>query len=362
MEDIVENTGRGRPTRTTGKIDPKTGLRAANADGLSELLRVIHLTGTAFIDAELSAPWAVETPPPTAIAARLAPGAGRIIPYHLVTEGACFVTLTGCKPLRLEASQVVLFPQGDVHVVSSTPGLKPLQITTEAVVKLTRPDAIAAVHYGGDGARTRLICGFFACDEVLSEQLLARLPKLMHCKVAADGAAGLLSRSLRPTGAALQLGAAAVLGKLSELLFVDAIRSYVESQPTDQGWLAALKDRYVSRGLALIYGRPYDPWTIERLAGQVGISKTALTDHFARCTGMAPMQYLSLWRLRLAADALRHTDRAIKLIADAAGFGSTAAFTRAFKREFAVSPASWRKKASVPKGNEAPRRLSTPQQ
>jgi len=180
--------------------------------------------------------------------------------------------------------------------------------------------------------------------------LIARLPKLMHCGVAADGAAGLLSRSLRPPGAASQLGAAAVLGKLSELLFVDAIRSYVESQPVHQGWPEGLKDRYVSRGLALIYGRPYDAWTIEALARQVGISRTALTDHFVRCTGMAPMQYLSAWRLRLAADALRHTDRAIKLIADAAGFGSTAAFTRAFKKEFAVSPALWRRRASVTRG------------
>lgn len=273
-----------RSSHRSEYIDPETGLRAGSADGLSELLRVIHLSGTAFIDAELTAPWAVETPPPSAIAARLAPGAGRIIPYHLVTEGACLVTLSGHKPLRVEASQVVMFPHGDVHVLSSTPRLKPLQITTEAVVKLTRPDAIAAVHYGGDGARTRLICGFFACDEVLSEQLLARLPKLMHCAVAADGAAGLLSRSLRPSGAASQLGAAAVLGKLSELLFVDAIRSYVESQPRHQGWLEGLKDRYVSRGLALIYGRPYDPWTIELLARQVGISRTALTDHFVRCT------------------------------------------------------------------------------
>jgi len=322
---------------------------------------VIHLSGTAFIDAELSAPWAVETPPPAAIAARLAPGAGRIIPYHLVTEGACFVTLAGQEPLRVEASQVVMFPRGDVHVLSSTPRPAPLQITTQAVVKLTRPDAIAAVRYGGDWARTRLICGFFACDEVLSEQLFARLPGLMHCAVAADGAAGLLSRSLRPAGVAAQLGAAAVLGKLSELLFVDAIRAYVESQDTQDAWLHGLRDRYVSGGLALIYGRPYHPWTVDVLARQIGISKTALTDHFVRCTGLAPMQYLSQWRLRLAADALRHTDKAIKLIADAAGFASTAAFTRAFKREFGVSPAHSRRSAHVEAGRTGPRNVAPPQ-
>jgi AraC-like DNA-binding protein len=312
-------------------------------DALSELLRVIRLSGTAFIDADLYAPWAVETPPPSAIATRLAPGAGRIIPYHLVTEGACHVTLKAHTPVELAAGQVIMFPHGDVHVLASMPGLTPLQITTDAVVKLTHPDSIARVRYGGNGARTRLICGFFACDEVLSEQLVARLPRLMHCKIGADSGAALLSRSVETSQAAVQLGLGAVLGKLSELLFVDAIRAYVASMSQHEGWLTGLRDRYVSRGLALMYGRPGDDWTVESLARTVGISRTALADHFVRCTGMAPMQYLSQWRLRVAADGLRHTDRAIKLISEAAGFGSTAAFTRAFRREFGVSPDQWRR-------------------
>lgn len=312
-------------------------------DALSELLRVIRLSGTAFIDADLHAPWAVETPPPSAIATRLAPGAGRIIPYHLITEGTCNVTLKAHTRVELAAGQVIMFPHGDVHILASMPGLAPLQITTDAVVKLTRPDSIARVRYGGNGARTRLICGFFACDEVLSEQLVARLPRLMHCKIGADSGAALLSRSVQTSQAAAQLGLGAVLGKLSELLFVDAIRAYVASMSQHERWLTGLRDRYVSRGLALMYGRPGDHWTVESLARTVGISRTALADHFVRCTGMAPMQYLSLWRLRVAADGLRHTDRAIKLIAEAAGFGSTAAFARAFRREFGVSPDRWRR-------------------
>jgi len=312
-------------------------------DALSELLRVIRLSGTAFIDAELSAPWAVETPPPSAIAVRLAPGASRIIPYHLVTQGACYVELKGQKPVELAAGQAILFPHGDVHVLSSRCGLAPLRITTDAVVKLTRPDSIATVRYGGGGATTRLICGFFACDEVLSGQLIERLPRLMHCKAGSYSAAALLPRSVQPPRGAVSLGLGAVLGKLSELLFVEAIGAYVESLPGQEGWLSGLKDRYVSHGLALIYGRPSAPWTLESLARTVGISRTALADHFVQCTGMSPMQYLSQWRLRVAADALGNTDRAVKLIAEDAGFGSTAAFTRAFNREFRISPARWRR-------------------
>lgn len=312
-------------------------------DALSELLRVIRLSGTAFIDAELTAPWAVETPPPSAIAARLAPGAERIIPYHLVVQGACYVQLKRQKPVELAAGHVVMFPHGDVHVLASTPGLRPLQITTDAVLKLTRPDSIASVRYGGEGAQTRLICGFFACDEILSEQLVARLPKLIHCQINADSAAALLPRSVRPSHTGATLGRGAVLGKLSELLFVDAIRAHVESLPEKEGWLTGLSDRYVSHGLALMYARPEAHWSLESLARAVGISRTALADHFLRCTGMTPTQYLTQWRMRVAADSLAHSDRAIKFVAESAGFQSTPAFTRAFKREFGDSPAKWRR-------------------
>ena len=122
-----------------------------------------------------------------------------------------------------------MFPHGDVHVLTSAPGLSPLLITTDDVVKLTRPDSIANVRYGGGGRPTRFICGFFACDDVLSAQLIARLPKLINCEIGADSAAALLLRSLQPSKAAARPGQAAALAKLSELLFVDAIQGYVES-------------------------------------------------------------------------------------------------------------------------------------
>ncbi|HVC31452.1 MAG TPA: AraC family transcriptional regulator [Steroidobacteraceae bacterium] len=328
-------------------------------DALSELLRVIRLTGTAFIDAELTAPWAIQTPPPSVLAARLAPGARKIIPYHLVSEGGCFIEVKGQPPIQVEAPEVVLFPHGDVHVLSSAPGLEPLQITTEAVIRLTRPDSIARARYGGNGTKTRLICGFFACEELLSGQLIQRLPHVMRCKLAADSSATLLLRSLAPTKGGASPGSGAVMGKLAELLFVDAVRLFVEDKSNDDGWLAGLRDRYASQAIALIYAKPDAPWTLGSLAKAVGLSRTALAEHFARCTGVPPMQFLAQWRLRLAAEALRHTDRPIKNVAENAGFSSTAAFTRAFGREFGASPASWRGKAGRGgAGRPATRRLN----
>lgn len=178
---------------------------------------------------------------------------------------------------------------------------------------------------------------------MLSEQLVARLPRVIQCHINADSAAALLPQWVKPSGTAAILGLGAVLGKLSELLFVDAIRTYVDSLLEKEDWLAGLKDRYVSHGLALIYARPGARWSLESLARTVGISRTALTDHFVRCTGVAPMQYLTQWCMRVAAVSLAHSDRAIKLVAEGAGFGSTPAFTRAFKREFGDSPAKWRR-------------------
>jgi AraC-like DNA-binding protein len=224
--------------------------------------------------------------------------------------------------------------------------MQPMQITTDAVSKLTRPDSIARVRYGGNGAKTRVICGFFACNELLSGQLIDRLPRLMRCKLGADSPATLLLRSLAPTKGTASPGSGAVLSKLSELLFVDAVRLFLQSASNRGDWLAGLSDRYASKAIGLIYANPTARWTLDSLAKAVGLSRTALAERFSRCTGMAPMQFLAQWRLRLAAETLKHTRQPIKQIAAAAGFSSTAAFTRAFGREFDLSPASWRRRES----------------
>jgi AraC-like DNA-binding protein len=321
-------------------------------DALSELLRVIRLSGAAFIDAELSAPWAIQTPPPSQLAERLAPGAEMVIPYHLVPEGGCFVQVSGEAAVAVAGGEVVMVPHGEPHVLSSQPGMQPMRITTDMTVQLAQPDSMARVRYGGGGVRTRLICGFFACDEALSGHLIRHLPRLVQCGVGASSAAALLERTVRDSRRNPAPGAGAVFGKLSELLFVDAIRAYLETRSGQHDWTAGLHDSTVSRALALIHQKPDASWTLESLARAVGMSRTALAEHFTRCTGSAPMQYLSQWRLRLAADSLGHTDRAIKVIAEAAGFGSVAAFTRAFKREFGLAPAKWRREAATRHGRK----------
>jgi AraC-like DNA-binding protein len=247
----------------------------------------------------------------------------------------------------------VAFPHGDVHMLASTPGLRPMEITTEAVTQLTRPDSIARVKYGGGGSNTRLICGFFACDSAVSQPLIERLPQLMKCPAGEPGTSALLPVHKGGSGKDAPPGTGAFLGKLAELMFIEGVQSYFAALSATEGWIAGFRDPYVSHALGLMYGRPGAEWTLLSLARQVGISRSALADRFVRCTGMAPMQCLAQWRLRRAADALTQTETAIKVIAEAAGYASTPAFTRAFKREFSCSPAAWRRSSHAAAGDGA---------
>ena len=315
-------------------------------DALSEILSGIRLSGSAFFDAELTAPWSVQTPTGAEIAKRLAPGAARIIPYHLIVEGACSLRLGDASPLTLDARDVVCFPHGDVHRLASSVDVKPT-IPTDAMVAMTRADEVTPVTHGGGGSTTRIICGFFACASALSDRIVTPLPRVLKFRAGNDSPAMLLPSAVREARSDGERGARpgthAVLCKLSELLFVEAVRSYVDTlDDSSSGWLVALKDRHVSAVLALMHGQPARPWTLETLAERIGASRSMLGERFARLMGQAPMQYLSQWRLHLAADALASSDSATKRIASDAGFGSTAAFSRAFKREFGVPPARHR--------------------
>ncbi|HTN49245.1 MAG TPA: AraC family transcriptional regulator [Burkholderiaceae bacterium] len=326
-------------------------------DALSEILSGIRLSGTAFIDAELSAPWSVQTPSAAAIARRLAPRAARIIPYHFIAEGTCSVRVLD-RTLGVAAQEVICFPHGDVHQIASSADVRPEPVTAEALIGLTRAEEVSRVQYGGGGITTRIVCGFFAFESELSDRIVAPLPSVLKFRVGADSAALLLPGAVRESRLRAahdaKPGTHAVLCKLSELLFVEAVRSYVETlEDPAAGWFAALKDRHVSAALALMHGRPERPWTLERLAASIGASRSTLADRFVRILGQAPMQYLSQWRLQLAADALAFSHRATKSIASDAGFGSPAAFSRAFKREFGASPARWRARTRRPRVQES---------
>lgn len=182
----------------------------------------------------------------------------------------------------------------------------------------------------------------------MAEPILTSLPRLLRVSLRGSGTAAWVQSSIQfsvAQSAARRPGSAMVLARLSEVLFAEAVRQYMDSLPKDQsGWLSALHDRYVGRALALLHDRATHPWTLDELSRDVGLSRSALGERFTALVGKPPMQYLTSWRIAIAASRLRRGEGSILRIATDVGYESEAAFSRAFKRECGLPPAAWRRK------------------
>lgn len=314
-------------------------------DAFSEVLSGVRLKGALFFSAELTAPWAYAAPSSREMALALAPGEPHLAIYHLVTDGVARAALHDGRALSLEPGDIVVFPHGDAHELSSAAGVPRLD-RTAVMTKILAHD-LTPMRAGGGGERTQFVCGFMACDRVLCGPILDGLPPMFKVNVRTDRAGHWLEGSLLhlvEEAASLRAGSDAMLAKVSEALFVDMLRRYVASLPEHQtGWLAGARDPIVSKSLALLHGRVSHPWTINELAEAVGVSRTALVDRFAKYLGEPPMAYLMRWRLQLAAEALTKTPRGVADIAADVGYESEAAFNRAFKRFFGTPPARFRR-------------------
>jgi AraC-like DNA-binding protein len=313
-------------------------------DAFSATLRVVRLVGAIFINARFTAPWCYQSQRADSIAATLEPGAERVIIYHLVTEGECFVEMAGEPPLRLTAGDVVVFPQGDAHRMTSAPGLEPASGSNLATVLARRPRQL---NYGGGGASTRLICGYMACDQRLADLLLAGLPKVVRVNVRGSNAGLWLESSVHYALAEARSprpGGSGVLAKLAEILFIEVLRLYMGEQQADRtGWLAGVNDRVVGGALRLMHTQPARAWTLEELAREAGTSRSVLAERFQSLLGSPPMQYLTQWRMLLASNLLCRGNASLARVAEQVGYRTDTAFSRAFRREFGAPPAAWRK-------------------
>ncbi len=318
-------------------------------DALSDVLRVVQLTGAVFLDGAFSVPWCLIGHADSGLCSAYLPPSERVVSFHLVTEGSCWAMLPNdrASAIQVDAGDVIVVPQGESHVLASSPGLSPVPTASLLGDQFeTMPGEVMTLAYGGGGAVTRMVCGFLAAQDILKNPLLSALPRLFKVSMRAPSASWLESslRFATEEAASTHAGSATVLAKLSELVFVEAVRRYVDTMPDDcKGWLAGLRDRFVARALALMHARPAHPWTVEDLAHRIGMSRSALAQRFTDLLGVPPMQYLAQWRLQLAAQQLRLTDRTLASVAEDVGYESEAAFNRAFKREFGMPPATWRR-------------------
>ena len=320
------------------------------ADVLSDVLRAVHLTGAVFFDFELSSPWVAEAPPSREIAATVMPGAQRVIEYHLMARGSGWAHAIGDEPVHLREGDLIVFPQGDAHVLSSAPGMRG---TPDVGMFVRRSTPLPLVYEMGGGGeeRARVVCCFLGCDERPFNPLLMALPRVIHLSARGPRAAAgwlgtLLNIAVTESGAA-RPGSENVLARLSELMFVEVIRHYLETLPqAGTGWLAGLRDPVVGRTLAAMHGDPAAAWTVEGLARLAGVSRSVFAERFTTMVGQPPMQYLALWRAQLASQLLTDGGQ-VAAVAATVGYESEAAFSRAFKKLVGRAPAAWRRETST---------------
>jgi len=315
-------------------------------DVLSEVLRIVRLDGALFFNAELSAPWCVSEPRSTALASQLSPEPGHLILYHFITEGRAFARLHGGQREDLVAGDVVIFPHGDAHLLGNGSPEKPLDALRMFDKNLTQ--GLKLARFGGGGEVTRLVCGYLVCEPRLSQIFLAGLPKILKVRITNEPADHWLENSIKFSVGEetnVEAGSSLVLAKLSEVLFVETLRRYINSLPADQtGWLAGARDPAIGQALALLHAEPAHGWTISNLSRRVGLSRTRLAERFQHFLQESPIAYLTKWRMKLGAETLLSTENSIEEIAATVGYGSAAAFNRAFKREYQTPPAQFRRK------------------
>jgi AraC family transcriptional regulator, alkane utilization regulator len=314
-------------------------------DALSDLLRAVKLNGAFFLEARFTSPWCVAVDPGQG-AAMLLRQYNPVVFFHLIAEGRCRMRLAdGGDAAELSAGDLVLMPRGDPHLLGTDLQLAP--VVSDTLVHPAAMGGMYTIDHGGGGDEVRVLCGYMSCDKTLCRMLLDALPRLVRASLGNGASAAWLTSLMRrgtQENAAPGPGSGTLLSKLAELLFVEAMGRYIESLPEHQtGWLAGLRDRYVGRALGLMHEQPAREWTADDLAERVGLSPSALRQRFADLLGQPPMQYLTRWRLTLAASKLRSSDRAIAQIAEEFGYESESAFNRAFKREFEMPPAAWRR-------------------
>jgi AraC-like DNA-binding protein len=337
--------------QSSAKLAPPsaTDEKVAN-DVLSDVLRTGKLTGALFFMVDAAPPWQVAVAHAKAFAPIILPRAQHVISYHIVTQGSCWFALLDGRAVALNAGDVVVFPHGDPYAISTEPG-EHFSVDVEGSLTFFRLMAAGELPFtvvdGGAGEdRLHLVCGFLGCDARPFNPLLATLPRMLHVCHPSHPETDLLSRLIELTLAearAERAGGECIRLRLSELMFIEVVRRYLATLSAAQtGWLAGLRDPAIGRALALLHERPAHAWTLDELANNAGLSRSALAERFAYFVGQPPMHYLTQWRMQVAARALADGTAKVASVACEVGYASEAAFSRTFKKITGVSPSEWR--------------------
>ena len=330
-----------RPDHLTIRPNPVT---AVSMDPLSEVLRAVRLTGSVFLSGHFTAPWSISVKITADDCARHLPrNPAQIICYHVVVEGRLLVGVDNEPPVEVSAGEIVLFPRNDPHMLANQRGVRP--VSARQLIQPSPNGGISRIVHGGGGVATRIVCGFLASEDSYNP-LFSTLPKALKIDVRGGASREWIETSVRFAANELaegRLASSSVITRLSKSLLTEAVRQYSSTlAEEDVGWLKGVKDSHIGRALALIHQKLGAPWSAETLAREVALSRSAFVERFSSLVGMPPIRYLTFWRLQTAKLGLREARKTIAQLAYSVGYESEEAFSRAFKREFGVSPARWR--------------------
>jgi len=321
------------PSLPSPQSAAKHGIDSWRQPLFADLLRGIRLRSSLYYRPELRAPWGfgIADHGPT---------------FHIVVRGGCQLQLEGlANPVALAAGDFVVITHGDTHTMRDSPDTQVVDFF--GLAKQHNPDRNGVFRCGGKGPLTRLVCGGMQFENGTTNPLLAMLPSLLHVKATKEGALPWLRLTLKHVQAELKstgAGAAEVVTRLADILFIQAVRSYFEesADSAEVGWLAAVRDQQIGRALALLHAHPAESWTIALLARRVALSRSAFADRFTELIGEPPLRYLTRLRINSAAERLRASDDKLSAIAASAGYESVTAFTRAFRRHMGMTPGEYR--------------------
>jgi AraC-like DNA-binding protein len=329
-------------------------LQAAEPDALSEVLRAVRLRGAVFFVVDATAPWVAEAASGRELTPLIMPGVQHLFEYHIVTRGTCYGGLVDAPPIQLNAGDVILFPHGDAHVMSSAPKMRGVSAGGEMERLIGRPPYALKMSdpktaEREDAMRAEVVCGFLGCDARPFNPLIATLPRVLHVRAQDEPPDGVLASLIAlavTESKAKRAGGDSMLSRLSELMFVEVLRRHLQTLPAEHaGWLTGLRDPIAGKALTLMHARPAKEWTLDDLARESHTSRSVLAERFKHFVGEPPMQYLARWRMQLAAGLLADGNANVSAVAFEVGYGSEAAFSRAFKKMVGVSPAAWRENA-----------------
>lgn len=301
----------------------------------------LRLEGAIFLRGEYTEAWAYESPTGEMMAGVLRPGRERLLYFHIIASGRCWVAIGDGERHWAEAGDVVVLPYGHQHKMGGAADAECV-----SVLELMSPPPWAelpVVRHGAGGERTDVICGYLDVEDPLFDPELAALPPIFVVRPAGS-AKPWVESSLRYVLDATERGEdVGVLTRLPALVLGEVLRLHIASAPAaDRGWLAALRDPVLAPALAELHRAPERKWTVTDLAAAANVSRSLLDERFRHVLGRSPIRYLTDWRLHIAKELLATTDLGVHAVARRVGYDADEAFSRAFKRAYGVAPAHWR--------------------